>query len=97
MSISIEELKKLAENLLFDMSEEQYQTLQDEFEVILKQMKLLAEIPNIDDVEPLVFPVESPNMGLREDEPEDCLRAEEVLENAKDKMMGMIKVQKVVG
>ena len=97
MSISIEELKKLAQNLLFDMSEEQYVTLQEEFAVILKQMKLLADIPNIDDVEPLVFPVVISSGVLREDEPEDCLNPEEVLKNAQETMMGMIKVQKVVG
>lgn len=97
MSITIEELKDLAHRLLFEMSDEQYETLQQEFEVILKQMKLLGEIENIENVEPLVFPVEGETMGMREDEPEECLSVNEVLENAKEKMMDMIKVQKVVG
>lgn len=97
MSISIEELIQLAKNLYFEMSEEEYKTLQKEFEVILKQMELIGEIENVDDVLPMVFPVESTTLGMRDDEPGECLSTDEVLLNAKEKMMGMIKVQKVVG
>lgn len=97
MSISIEELRQLAENLYFEMSEEQYKTLQAEFDIILKQMNLIGKIENVDNIEPLVFPVESLTMGMRDDNPTDSLSPEEVLKNAHANMMGMVKVQKVVG
>ena len=35
MKVSIEELKDLANRLKFDMHEDEYKTLQDEFEVVL--------------------------------------------------------------
>ncbi len=97
MSITIKELNELARNLYFEMSEEQYKTLQAEFDVILKQMKLIGEIENVDNVEPLVFPVEGLTLGMREDEPTPSLSVQEVLKNAHGEMMDMVKVQKVVG
>ncbi|MGI6378035.1 Asp-tRNA(Asn)/Glu-tRNA(Gln) amidotransferase GatCAB subunit C [bacterium] len=97
MVLTIEELKKITKSLLFTMSEEQYLTLQQEFTLILEQMKLLGAIENLDQVEPLVFPIENENCGLREDEVEKCLSVDEVLKNAKESMMDMVKVQKVVG
>ena len=36
--IEIEKLKDYANKLMFDMNDEEYKTLQDEFEIILKQM-----------------------------------------------------------
>ena len=97
MRISIDELKELAKNLYFDMSEEEYLTLQDEFEVILDQMDLISEIQNIDNVEPMVFPYLGEGHALREDEVKDVLDPKEVLANASETYMGMVKVKKVVG
>ena len=97
MRISIDELKELAKNLYFDMSEEEYLTLQDEFEVILDQMDLISEIENIDNVEPMVFPYLGEGHTLREDEVKDVLDPKEVLANASETYMGMVKVKKVVG
>ncbi len=97
MKISKQELNELSNNLLFDMSEKEYETLQEEFEVILEQMDLIGEIENIDDVKPMVFPYLIKGHELREDEVDNILSKEDVLKNAKDTMMDMIKVKKVVG
>ena len=97
MKISIEELKSLANSLLFDMKEEEYKTLQEEFEVIITQMDLIGDIENIESVEPMVFPYLVQGHTLREDEPCDVLTKEEVLSNPKETMMDMVKVKKVVG
>ena len=97
MVLTIEELKKITKSLLFTMSEEQYLTLQQEFTLILEQMKLLGAIENLDQVEPLVFPIENENCGIREDEVEKSLSVDEVLTNGMESMMDMVKVQKVVG
>ena len=51
-----ETLKSLAHNLLFDMKDEEYETLSKEFDIILKQMKLIESIPNIEKVEPMFYP-----------------------------------------
>lgn len=90
-------IKKCANNLLFDMSDEQYQLLLKEFDIITKQMELLGEIDGVNDVEPMTFPFDVYTTYLREDIPEECLTKEEVLKNAKDVLDGQIKLPKVVG
>lgn len=95
--ISVEKLKDLALRLKFRMSEEEYVTLQDEFDVLLKQMKLLGDIEGLDDVEPMTFPFVTQTMGMREDEVKDQISKEDVLKNAGQVQNDMVKVQKVVG
>ena len=95
--ISIETLKNLANKVKFDMKDEEYQTLQAEFETILKQMDMIAEITDIDDVEPMTFPYIIESIGFRDDEVTDTLSVDEVLANVKDKQANMIMTKKVVG
>lgn len=95
--ISIEKLKDLSIRLKFRMSEEEYVTLQEEFDVILRQMELLGDIEGLDSIEPMVFPFSTVTLGMRDDEVDGHLTKEEVLMNAKDVQNDMIKVQKVVG
>lgn len=89
-------LKKYASKLMFDMEDAEYETLQKEFEVILKQMDLIGEIENIKDVEPMSFPYISYEAELREDEVLDYLTVNEVLENTKYQVNDQVKVPKVV-
>jgi aspartyl/glutamyl-tRNA(Asn/Gln) amidotransferase C subunit len=79
------------------MSEDEYKALQDEFDVLLKQMELLGDIENIEEVEPMVFPFQATTLGMREDEVKDQLSKEDVLKNAAEVQNDMVKVQKVVG
>lgn len=96
-AINKEVLKDAASRLMFDMSEEQYDTLEKEFDVMIKQMKLIGEIPGVDEVEPMTFPFDVATDYLREDEVEETLSKEDVLKNAKDVVDGQIKLPKVVG
>ena len=48
--------KDYAAKLMFDMDDSEYETLQEEFRTILKQMDLIENIPNIKDVQPMSFP-----------------------------------------
>ena len=95
--ISIETLKELAHKVKFDMKLEEYQTLQGEFETILKQMSMIEEITDIDDVEPMTFPYVLESIGFRDDDVTDTLTVDEVLANLKDKQATMIMTKKVVG
>ena len=45
--ITKEMLKDYAKKLMFDMDDNEYETLEDEFKTILKQMELIENIPNI--------------------------------------------------
>ena len=71
--IEKEKLQSYAKKLMFDMADEEYKTLQEEFETILKQMDLIGKIPNIFEVEPMSFPFKNNDATLREDEIGDYL------------------------
>ncbi len=94
--LDLKTIKDAAHRLLFDMSEEEFLTLQSEFKVTLKQMKVLGEIEGIDEVAPMTFPIETKITYLREDVAEEPLSNEEVLSNVKEKQSGQIKLPKVV-
>ena len=91
-----EKLRDYAKKLMFDMEEEEYKTLQEEFDVILKQMDLIGKIPNISEVEPMTFPFKNDDARLREDEVGDYLTVGEVLSNVKHQIDDQVKVPKVV-
>lgn len=94
--IEKEKLKNYANKLMFDMNDDEYVTLQEEFEVILKQMDLIGKIPNISSVVPMTFPFPNSDACLREDEIGDYLTTSEVLENAKHQVNDQVKIPKVV-
>lgn len=95
--ITKEVLKKAANNLMFDMTDEEYETLLNEFEVIIKQMEIISSIEGVDEVEPMTFPFEVATDYLREDVPSKPLERDVALKNAKDVVDGQIRLPKVVG
>ena len=94
--IAKEKLKDYANKLMFDMNDEEYTTLQEEFDIILKQMDLIGNIPNISSVEPMTFPFKNEDVSLREDEVGDYLVVNEVLENAHHQVNDQVKVPRGV-
>lgn len=94
--ITKEMLKKYANLLMFDMDDSEYDTLEEEFKTILKQMDYIGKIDGIDKVEPMTFPFELDSAYLREDEVGDYLTVDEVLTNTKQEVDNQVKVPKVV-
>lgn len=94
--IEKDKLKEYAKKLMFDMEETEYDTLQQEFEIILKQMDLISKIDNISTVDPMTYPFELTFVRLREDEVNNTLTTKDILLNAKDVEKNQIKVPKVV-
>lgn len=94
--IEKELLEKYAEKLMFRMSDEEYNTLQNEFDIILKHMDLIGNIDGINEVEPMIFPFVTYEAELREDVIEDSLSVDEVLSNTKHQVRDQVKVPKVV-
>ncbi|NLM63252.1 MAG: Asp-tRNA(Asn)/Glu-tRNA(Gln) amidotransferase subunit GatC [Mollicutes bacterium] len=94
--ISKEKLKDYASKLMFDMEDSEYETLQSEFEIILKQMDLIGQIEGISEVEPMTFPYVIYHAKLRDDVVKDELTKEEVLYNAKQVKNEQVMVPKVV-
>ncbi len=89
-------LKKCANNLMLEMSDEEYETLNEEFDVFFKQMEVFNDIEGLDEVTPMTFPFDCYNSYLREDEPSNPLTKEEVLKNAKEVLDDQIVLPKVV-
>ncbi len=91
-----ETLKMLASKLMFTMNEEEYDTLSEEFKVILKQMDLIGKIKDIKDVSPMIYPFELEGVTLREDVVIDELPIEEILLNSGSNLYNQVKLPKVV-
>ncbi len=89
-------LKNCANNLMFEMKEEEYKTLLGEFDILLKQMDVFKDIEGLNEVTPMTFPFDCHNSYLREDEPSNPLTKEEVLKNAKEVLDDQIVLPKVV-
>lgn len=94
--ITKEKLKDYANKLMFDMNEDEYETLLGEFDVIEKQMELVANLEGIDNVKPMTFPFEMDYVSLRNDENTRIIDYMDALSNAKDIKGREIKVPKVV-
>ncbi len=89
-------LEILASKLMFTMNEEEYDTLSDEFKVILKQMDLIGKIDGINEVEPLIYPFPLDNVTMREDKVVDEMNIDDILANSGDTLYNQVKVPKVV-
>ena len=96
--ISKSELEILAKRLMFEMNDDEYETLEKEFDVILKQMDLIGNIKNIDNVEPMFFPfeLELDDNYLREDIYVNEIDFDDMKINVKDYEDNRVKVPKVV-
>ena len=94
--INKEELKEISRKLMFEMKEEEYNTLLCEFDVIIKQMNLIGEIDGVDEAEPMTFPFDVTNDYLREDVVKDNIDKKDALKNSKTVKDGHISVPKVV-
>lgn len=93
--ITKELLQDCAHRLLFDMTDEQYELLEKEFEIILKQMELIGA-NDVDDYSPMVFPFDATVTYLRDDDVVETISTEEALSNAKDVVENQIRLPKVV-
>ena len=92
-----EVLDSAAKSLMFEMSEQELETLLDEFNIITKQMELIGKIEGVDEAKPMTFPFDVTVDYLREDEPSKPLERDIALKNASDVVDGQIRLPKVVG
>ena len=92
---SSEYFRKLANDLRFDLNDEEIEHLKLLFKRVASQVEKFDAI-DTDGVEPMIYPFEEPTTFLREDEVAEVLTQEEVLKNVKDARMGHVHVPKVV-
>ncbi len=87
--------RKLANQIMFELSDEELEELKKEFEVTIRKMDLLDKI-NTDDVKEMVYPFEGETHFLREDVVDRVVTQEEALANAPEVREGQVLVPKVV-
>lgn len=92
---SNEYFKKLANDLKFNLSDEEIEALKKDFIALEQQVELFDSIDTAG-VEAMVYPFETPTVYVREDVVEEVLDQKDALKNAKDVRMGHVHVPKVV-
>lgn len=86
-----------ADKLLIGLTEEENAMVLKEFDIIDANMQIIANIPNISEVEPMTHALDNFEFTLRSDEAEESVPIEDLLRNC-DKYDGReIEVPKVVG
>lgn len=96
-TLSKEKIKQLANQLMFDLSDQEIEEIQKEFSTLIDQMKLLNDI-DTQNVEPMVYPFEEPTTLMRSDDDDEPyhLSLKDVLMNAPDAQDDYFVVPKVV-
>ena len=87
--------KKLAHQLMFDLSDDEAKDIMNEFETLTEQLKLLEKIDTAN-VEEMVYPFEDETSFLREDVVSNVISQQDTLANVKNSTEGHFVVPKVV-
>lgn len=88
-------LKRLANQVMFDLSDEECEEFQSEFEIYLKQIDLLNKV-NTDGVEEMVYPFETPTAFLRNDGETYAISQQDAMKNVPHAGENYVIVPKVV-
>lgn len=93
--ITKEKIKLLANQIMFDLDENQLHQLEEDFQILLKQIETLDRIDTTD-VEEMIYPFEEETTYLRDDVINHTLTREEALKNVSATLAGHVHVPKVV-
>ncbi len=86
-----------ADKLLIGLTEEENKMVLDEFDVIEASMEVLANIPALEEVEPMPYALDDFTYTLREDKADVSPSIDELLKNCEKVEDGFVSVPKVVG
>ena len=90
-------VNEYADKLLIGLTEEENKMVLDEFAGIDKNIDLINEIPNIEEVEPMTHCLDDFSYELREDVVEDSVSIEELLQNCDEYNGSEVEVPRMVG
>lgn len=90
-----EYFRSLAHNLMFDLSDEEADSIVKEFGTLESQMHLLDAV-NTEGVEEMIYPFEEATTFLREDVVSNVISQEEAMSNVTKKIEGHFVLPKVV-
>ena len=91
-----EMVNEYADKLLIGLTDEENKMVLDEFEVIDKNIDVINQIPNIENVEPMSFCLDDFVCELREDVVEESVDIEDLLQNCDVTNDREVEVPKVV-
>lgn len=86
-----------ADKLLIGLTKEENDLVLKEFDIIDANMQIIADMPNISDVEPMTHALDDFEFVLREDVAEESIPIEDLLRNCDRYEDREIEVPKVVG
>lgn len=92
---SNEMLRKLANQVMFDLSDSECEELREDFETYMQQIDLLNKI-DTEGVEEMVYPFDAPTVFIRDDEKEHTISQEDAMKNVPNKSENYVIVPKVV-
>ena len=90
-----EYFKKLAHQLMFDLSDEEADGIVKEFGELETQMSLLDQV-NTDDTEEIIYPFEQATTFLRDDVVTNVISQADAMKNVKKNLEGHFVLPKVV-
>ena len=90
-----EYFQKLANQQMFNLSNEEADELVSEFGTLEQQFALMEEI-NTDGVEEMIYPFEEPTTYIRHDEPDHVISQDDAMRNVTKKLEGHFVLPKVV-
>lgn len=96
MKFTSELVDELANKLLIGLSKEENDLVLREFELIDKSMQVIANMKNIENIEPMTHALDDTEIILREDTAEESVPIEEILANCDNTEDREIVVPKVV-
>ena len=91
-----EMVRDYADKLLIGLTDEENKMVLDEFDIIDKNIDLINDIPNIENIEPMTHCLDRCIDHLREDEVSDSPSIDDILSNCDDSQADQVKVPKVV-
>jgi aspartyl-tRNA(Asn)/glutamyl-tRNA(Gln) amidotransferase subunit C len=87
--------KRLAHQLMFDLSDAEAEDIVKEFDTLGRQLTLLDAV-DTEGVEPMVYPFEEETSFIRADEVSNVISQDEALANVDKKLEGHFVLPKVV-
>lgn len=89
-------IKKLANQLMFDYDESQSKEIEGEFEIFKEHLKILDRI-DTSDVQEMIYPIDCETTYLRDDVAEHFLSTEELFKSSDKVVENHLVIPKVVG
>ena len=90
-----EEVKVLANNLMFEVDDNEANDIVSDFDLLEKMLKFFEEI-DTDGVEEMIYPFEDETSYFREDEVTNVLSQKDALSNAAKVISGHVVVPRVL-